>query len=321
MISKPVRLSDLFNAMITVVVGTAPPRASAAPLPFTDGDANRLAGARILVAEDNPVNRELVHHMLAQLGAVSLMATNGREALEILARDAVDFVLMDCQMPELDGYEAVKRLRDIELRDGRKRMPVIALTANALVGDRERCLAAGMDDYLPKPFTRHELSTLLRKWADRHPPASERGGGAAIPAPGVNATISSQLGHPALDPVVLESLRNLSSDGGEAFVAKLARIFLDDAQLRREQLRCAFDEPNAELLRSAAHAFKSSSANMGARTLAELCRHIETQTLGGDIPDTCASLLVELEHEYARVEQCLAQIIAAAETAVDQNAA
>ena len=321
MISKPIRLSDLFNAMITVVVGTSPRKTLSTLSPAVDGEADQLAGVRILVAEDNPVNRELVHHMLAQLGANSLMATNGLEALDVLARDSVDIVLMDCQMPDLDGYQATKRLREIESEQGRARMPVIALTANALVGDRERCLAAGMDDYLPKPFTRSELSKVLRKWVDADPSASARGKDAATPAIAVTTVVSSRVGTPALDPAVLASLRSLSSDGGEALVAKLAQIFRDDAVLRREQLGRAFDESNAELLRSAAHAFKSSSANMGARALAELCRQIETQTLGGDIPDSCASLLVELEHEYARVDHSVSQILAAAEATVDQNAA
>jgi len=320
MISKPVRLSDLFNAMITVVVGSSDSgTAAAAPQAVTD-DAELLAGARVLVAEDNPVNRELAHHMLAQLGAVSLMATNGLEALDVLARESVDVVLMDCQMPELDGYWATQRLREIESREGRTRVPVIALTANALAGDRERCLAAGMDDYLPKPFTRKELLSLLRKWV-----GGEGSAGAARDRGRESArVVTSMMGsraHPPLDPAALESLRSLSSDGGEALIAKLAQIFRDDAQLRREQLRRAFEESNAELLRSAAHAFKSSSANMGARALAEICRLIETQTLGGDIPDTCASLLVELEHEYARVDSCVSQILATAAAAVEQDAA
>ena len=318
-ISKPIRLSDLFNAMITIVAGAAPRKRSAAPQAVADDDANRLPGVRILVAEDNPVNRELVHHMLTHLGAVSLMATNGLEALDVLARDSVDIVLMDCQMPELDGYHATRRLREIEAREGRGRMPVIALTANALVGDRERCVAAGMDDYLPKPFTRRELSALLVKWADRDASAPTRG--TARGAASVRAAIGSRGGSPALDPAVLESLRHLSADGGEALVAKLAQIFRDDALLRRDQLRRAFDESNAELLRSAAHAFKSSSANMGARALAELCRQIETQTLGGDIPDSCASLLVELEHEYARVDHGVSQILASARATAEEHAA
>jgi signal transduction histidine kinase/CheY-like chemotaxis protein len=320
MISKPIRLSDLFNAMIIVVVGKSPRKASPVSPPVIDDVANRLAGARILVAEDNPVNRELAHHMLAQLGAISLMATNGSEALDVLARETVDVVLMDCQMPELDGYQATKRLREIESQNGRKRVPVIALTANALVGDRERCLAAGMDDYLPKPFTGDELSALLSKWVvlDAASDPRER---VTKSTPAITTVIGSRVGSPALDPAVLASLRSLSADGGETLVAKLAQIFRDDAQLRREQLTRAFDESNAELLRSAAHAFKSSSANMGARTLAELCRQIETQTLGGEVPDSCAGLLVELGHEYARVDHCVAQILATAESTADQNAA
>jgi len=320
-VSKPIRLSDLFNAMVTVAVGAAPRNVSATAPPSGVDDVELLAGLRLLVAEDNPVNRELVHHMLAPLGAVTLMATNGLEALDVLARESVDIVLMDCQMPELDGYQATGRLRELESRQGKPRMPVIALTANALVGDRERCVAAGMDDYLPKPFTRRELTTLLVEWVDSTGHATIKGKDAAKATSSVTTMMGSRAGDPALDPAVLESLRSLSSDGGEALVAKLAKIFRDDALLRRDQLRRAFDESNAELLRSAAHAFKSSSANMGARSLAELCRQIETQTLGGDIPDSCASLLVELEHEYARVDYSVSQILARARVTADQNAA
>ena len=300
-------------------MGAAPRKMAAAAGATPGDDANRLAGVRILVVEDNPVNRELVHHMLAHLGAASLMATNGLEALDVLAREAVDIVLMDCQMPELDGYHATRRLRQIEEREGKARMPVIALTANALVGDRERCVAAGMDDYLPKPFTRRELSALLVKWVESEARTTARGKDAARAT--VTTVINTRAGTPALDPAVLESLRSLSSEGGEALVVNLAHIFRDDALLRREQLRRAFDESNAALLRSAAHAFKSSSANMGARTLAELCRQIETQTLGGDIPDSCASLLVELEHEYARVDRSVSRILANADATADQDAA
>jgi signal transduction histidine kinase/CheY-like chemotaxis protein len=320
-VSKPIRLSDLFNAMVTVAVGAAPRMASAAAAPSAADDVDRLARVRILVAEDNPVNRELVHHMLAPLGAITLMATNGLEALDVLAREPVDIVLMDCQMPELDGYHATTRLRELEAREGRTRMPVIALTANALVGDRERCVAAGMDDYLPKPFTRRELCAVLVKWVDRDAPSAARGKDVVKATTALTTIINARAGDPVLDPAVLESLRSLSSDGGEALVAKLAKIFRDDALLRREQLRRAFDESNAALLRSAAHAFKSSSGNMGARTLAELCREIETQTLGGDIPDSCAGLLVELEHEYARVDHSVSQILAGARATADQNAA
>jgi HPt (histidine-containing phosphotransfer) domain-containing protein len=125
------------------------------------------------------------------------------------------------------------------------------------------------------------LSALLVKWSERDVSGGARSKDSAKGVASVTAVIGSRGGAPALDPAVLESLRNLSSDGGEALVAKLAHIFRDDALLRRDQLRRAFDESNAGLLRSAAHAFKSSSANMGARALAELCRQIETQTLGG----------------------------------------
>jgi len=173
---------------------------------------------------------------------------------------------------------------------------------------------------LPKPFTRRELLVILRKWIDGDALAATADERTREPARVITAAMSARAS-PALDPAVLASLRSLSADGGEALVVKLAQIFRDDAQLRRDQLRRAFDESSAELLRSAAHAFKSSSANMGARALAEICRQIETQTLGGDIPEACASLLVELEHEYARVDHRVTQILATTVTAVEQDAA
>jgi HPt (histidine-containing phosphotransfer) domain-containing protein len=178
-----------------------------------------------------------------------------------------------------------------------------------------------MDDYLPKPFTRKELSALLVKWAERDAFGAGHDKDGSRSTASVTTVIGSRVRTPALDPAVLQSLMSLSTDGGEALVAKLAQIFRDDALLRRDQLRRAFDESNAELLRSAAHAFKSSSANMGARALAELCRQIETQTLGGDIPDSCAMLLVELEHEYARVDHSVSQILANVRPTADQDAA
>ena len=135
-------------------------------------EAQRAARAatRILVVEDNAVNQEVALGMLEQIGFTAEVAANGREGLERIAAGAFDLVLMDCQMPVLDGYAAARELRETEAREGRMRLPVIALTANAMTGDAEKCLAAGMDDYLSKPFEPHALEAKIMSWMDAGAP-------------------------------------------------------------------------------------------------------------------------------------------------------
>jgi CheY-like chemotaxis protein len=122
----------------------------------------------VLLAEDNEVNRLVAEKMLQSLGVAVDLAVNGREALEIWSQGDFDIVFMDCQMPEMDGFEATRRIRARETDQGhrasRHHTPIVALTANALSGDREHCLAVGMDDYLAKPFTRGALQRVIRRW-------------------------------------------------------------------------------------------------------------------------------------------------------------
>ena len=161
-LTKPVRQSLLFDAAVSslsggrrrVQAGVAPPSVT---MPS-------LAGHRVLVAEDNPVNQKVALKMLENLGVDTFLVDNGREALEALEREPFDLVLMDCHMPEMDGYTAVQALRERERSGSLKRTPVIALTANALEGDREKCVEAGMDDYLPKPLLLDDLSKMLQRW-------------------------------------------------------------------------------------------------------------------------------------------------------------
>jgi CheY-like chemotaxis protein len=129
----------------------------------------------VLLAEDNPVNQQVALGMLEALGCQVDLAGDGREALEAVAQGSYDLVLMDCQMPEMDGFAATAAIRTLEVARrnvGRRRIPVIALTANAMKGDRERCLAAGMDDYLAKPFTLGQLGEVLARWLPAAAPAA-----------------------------------------------------------------------------------------------------------------------------------------------------
>ncbi len=163
-LTKPVRRAELFNALAGLMGTTA---AEAPAAVAHEPAALDYRGARVLLAEDNPVNQEVARAMLERAGCRVTIAVNGRAAVERWLAQPFELVLMDCQMPELDGFEATREIRTRET--GRVRVPIVALTANAMADDRERCLAAGMDDYLPKPFKRSDLMAVLQCWIDLAP--------------------------------------------------------------------------------------------------------------------------------------------------------
>jgi len=171
-LAKPVRQSALFDCLAGVKAGAT--RAAAAPPTVEVPAPTPLHGVRgrILLAEDNPVNQEVARRMLDSDGYRVTVANNGLEALDAFLRGSFDLVLMDCQMPEMDGFEASRRIRDKEKETGAARVPIIALTANAMQQDRDECLNAGMDDHLSKPYSREELRTILKLWLD--PEAANR---------------------------------------------------------------------------------------------------------------------------------------------------
>jgi two-component system sensor histidine kinase/response regulator len=162
---KPIRQSQLYDCLVTVL------RLPATPTPSTLVPQHRIADVpapmrtRILVAEDNVVNQKVARRMLEKLGCRVDVVANGREALDALVQQPYDLVFMDCQMPEMDGYAATKAVREREQQTG-SHIPIIAMTANALQGDRETCLEAGMDDYVRKPVQAAELLAMLQKWGN-----------------------------------------------------------------------------------------------------------------------------------------------------------
>ena len=288
-LTRPVRQSHLYDCLVSAVPGkisaAAVRQARLAPL------AANLQ-AQVLLVEDNPVNQELALHMLEFLGCRAVVANHGREALEALDRTTFDLVLMDCQMPEMNGFEATAEIRRREAAqvDGR-RIPIIALTAGAVEGDRDKCLAAGMDDYVTKPFSVGQLEHALRRWL----PAP----GAAQPQSEAVKTVRQDRALPHLDLQVLEGVRALGGNGDE-LVTKVIGVYLGDAPGRLQSLREAVARSDVLAAQRAAHAFKSASANLGAAALAGLCRRME-----GLKPEDSASrataLLAEIEAEYSAV--------------------
>jgi CheY-like chemotaxis protein/HPt (histidine-containing phosphotransfer) domain-containing protein len=284
-LTKPIKASQLYEALISVF-GEMPEEARAVDAGVGHGTVSASrAPLQILVADDNAVNQQLALALLGKMGYGADVVANGAEVLEALARRPYDVVLMDVEMPVMDGLEASRRINR-EWRDGR-RPRIIAMTANAMQGDRETCLAAGMDDYLSKPIRREELAAALARSephaisVDDSPPAEE-------------------VGDP--DPVNLAQLEAAVDD--PAFVRELISTFLNDAPGLVGALRSSVDERDLEELRRAAHTLKSNGRTFGATALADLSEELERSAQMGTLAGA-TELVARIEKEYARVEDAL----------------
>ena len=304
----PADFSDaMLHALLAVPTASARPAALLAAA--EDGQAPQALpalGLRVLLVEDNTVNRMVAEQLLRVFQCEVRNAGDGEQALAALREGGIDVVLMDCQMPVLDGYAATRRWRSEEMAEGRTRLPVIAMTANAMAGDRERCLQAGMDDYLSKPINREVLHALLQRWGeaptvvassllDCHPAENSRAGSTPPPAPEPVPTPQ-----PVLDRSVLEELRGVIGDAALQIVA----VFLEDAPGMVQQLQQAAQSDEIERLQALSHSLKSSSANVGALSLSAVARRIEHEARAGTLqrPAVAVALLVA---EFARARVAL----------------
>ncbi|AMK78836.1 hybrid sensor histidine kinase/response regulator [Methylomonas denitrificans] len=248
---------------------------------------------RILLAEDNPVNQKVCSAMLRQLGYTLILANNGREVLDIVSSEPVDLILMDCMMPAMDGYTATQYIRDLERSRNLTRTPIIALTANAMEGDRERCLLAGMDDYLSKPFLQKTLQDKIQALV------------APLPTTAVNsATPEIKPINATLDPSSLNTLREI---GGSALVDDVLALFRTNAEQHIATLRAGLQNRNTEAVRHAAHSLKSAAANIGALKLAELARLLENAARDNTLQFD-SQVAESLQTEYKEILQRLSQL-------------
>jgi PAS domain S-box-containing protein len=269
-LTKPIRPSQLYDALLNVLgePAAAPPpepAVHAERAPLTDG-----VGLQVLVAEDNPVNQRLALLLLEKLGHRAEVVANGAEALAALEHERYDVILMDVQMPEMDGLEATRRIHE---RWAGARPRIVAVTAGARSEDRERCLAAGMDDYLSKPIRPEELSAAL----------------AAVAPASIDASALKRL---------VETL------GDEAALGELIGTFLDEAPKLLSTLRIAVRENDADDLRRAAHTLRSNAATFGADTLAELCRRLEGMAEAGAFAGA-DGLVARVEAEFGQLAGAL----------------
>ena len=293
-LTKPVSPSRLI-ACLSEVMGVSDPRQPESPPDRSREDIATKFNTRVLLAEDNAVNREVVILMLGRLGCRVDTAANGEEALAAWSCDPYDLILMDCQMPTMDGFEATRRIREKEKPSGR-RVPIIALTAFAMEGEREICLAAGMDDFLAKPVSGEALPDVLRKW---HGQAAQD----AAPLGGAQDPRDSD-GDP-IDREAIDRLIQLEKEGNPGVVKKLVGLYLEDAPSRLAELREAIAQQDAESIWRAAHTLKGAGHIVGAKKVVELCGQLETMGRAGTIRDG-GPIMARLEREAELAKTWLA---------------
>jgi CheY-like chemotaxis protein len=290
-LTKPVRQSQLYDCLSTVIGHAsesagqdAPPES---PAGHASGETGKMSHKLILLAEDNIVNQKVAARQLQKLGYRADLVANGLEALEALGRIAYDLVLMDCQMPEMDGYEATAEIRR---REGNaKHTPIVAMTANALEGDREKCIAAGMDDYVSKPVKPEELGEVLGRWLSK--------GGAGVEEAAATAPQSPS-------PVDMERL-HLALGDDPAELAEVLDVYLAQMSESLEKLASAVESGDARDVRLIAHNCAGVSANCGMVALVGPLRELERMGREGRL-EGAAALGAQVCKEFARVKTALA---------------
>ncbi|HEY9723597.1 MAG TPA: response regulator [Oscillatoriaceae cyanobacterium] len=273
---------------------------------------------RLLVVEDNAVNQKVALNMLRKLGFQADLAPDGREALQAVQSAHYDAVLMDCQMPVMDGFKATQEIRRGEAPG--QHLPIIALTAYVGDGARELCLEAGMDDYLTKPLNPTELQSALARWLTRGMPASVAAPPKPVPAPApppVEVPVAIAEAPVAPPPAVIEDdcldmeaiagLRELQQDGEPDIVLELAEVFFDEAPRSIQTMHAALSKQDAPTVTRAAHTLKGCASNIGARPLAKRCEALERAAGEGELAEG-GQRVFEIEQEFSRVKSALQAI-------------
>ncbi len=299
-LTKPLQLRSLVRLLLDVdrepgEAATAGREESSAPLPI---------GTRVLLAEDSPVNQQVAYGLLVALGCQARVVENGQQALQAMAEEPFDLVLMDCMMPVLDGFEATAEVRRRERADpGRPRTYIVAVTASAMTGDRERCLKAGMDDFVAKPYSGEDLRAALARGivaAGKEVSQTD----AFSPEPGTERLAATAN---CLDTDVLAALESLQQPGKPSLLGQVIGLYVKHGPLLVEEARSALAAEDVPTLRRTVHTLKSSSANVGAKHLSSLCGELETQLREG-WPDDAGRRFSQIESEVSKVCSALLNV-------------
>lgn len=301
---KPVKRSDFFETLIRASsakpAGPAPAEAEARPAaaqpvetPAAAAPKPQAASERVLLAEDDPTSQRLATIQLEKLGYAVDVVENGTQAVKAILETPgrYELMLIDCQMPELDGYAATRQIRQAEAAHG-SYTPIIAMTANAVKGDRENCLAAGMDDYVSKPVSMETLKQITQKWIKHLGPALQTT--AALPTKNTGS----------LNPDKIKEICSMQEPGKPDFLTELIDIYLRDSWALMEKIQRAADEDDAYVLKRAIHSLKGASSNLGATYLVQTCGEVEL-LLEDKKMESALPRLRDIETEYQRFRQAL----------------
>jgi signal transduction histidine kinase/CheY-like chemotaxis protein/HPt (histidine-containing phosphotransfer) domain-containing protein len=284
-LTKPARQSELYNILASIMGIRSCPQNEAPKAPLDQQTQMHRHGVRLLVAEDNVVNQQVVLGILGSLGYSADVVANGLEAVEAAARIPYSAILMDCRMPEMDGYTAATTIR--QSRSESRHIPIIALTADVVSDARAKALAAGMNDYITKPIKADELANALDRW---------------VPAP-AHIDLENVSIQPSLDDEVFESLKGLESCA-PGLSRKVIDAFLEDTPRRLEDIEQALLGQSAEKLSHVAHTLRGSASNLGARAFVQICADLEHSVAGNDWGN-CKKLLAALRQESDRLRGVL----------------
>jgi CheY-like chemotaxis protein/HPt (histidine-containing phosphotransfer) domain-containing protein len=302
MFTKPARPNDLFEVLDAIARGEVRDATARKTAKRSAQSRRPQFDAHILVAEDNPVNQEVAEGLLQTLGCRVVTAPNGQSAIESFAREKFDLILMDCEMPIVDGIEATKRIRQLEASEealGGKatRIPIIALTAHALADIHESCLAAGMDDFFTKPYDEAQIVGALRRWiGPLEREAAVQPEAADEPAP---ATI---------DTAAIAAIRAMDSKGGDGLLKSVVTKFLTTSPTLVATIREKFVSGDAEAVWRSAHSLKSSAGALGAKRLAQHSANIEAAAREKGV-DAAKDLVATLDAEFTAAAEQLQKLI------------
>ncbi len=277
-LSKPVRRSILHESITYVLQEGGFEQSHNYENEVLTTKNQRLFDLRVLLVEDIPINMQVARHMLAALGCSVVEAVNGKDALECIDDERPDLVLMDCQMPVMDGYNATRVQRQREKENGGDRLPIIALTANALAEDRQRCLDAGMDDFISKPFSREQLQQALARWD-----SDDKADSVTVVDAGEPANDEDAHEDPVIDRNALDQINELDPEQDGSLLNSIIDTYVENAEVLMLELSEAAEQDDLATAVRAAHSLKSSSANVGARRLSGLCATMEKHGRDGNI--------------------------------------
>lgn len=279
-----------FTAVLEKQAETFTGESARAPFPGSDDERS----ARVLVVEDNETNRRVILGMLDKLGVEANSASDGVEAVEALTRTSFDLVLMDCLMPRMDGYEATRRIR--AMKGDVRNIPIVAVTANAMKGEREKCLDAGMDDYLPKPVSRRALAEMLEKRL-RCREERNRSCRAVFPEEGAPSEET-----PSEEIVWDRGALLHRLDGDEELTDEIAAEFLDDIPGEFASLAAALESVDPTVVARCAHTIKGAAASVGGEALRRVAFEAEKAAKAGDV-NMAAVWLFKMEEEFHRLKE------------------